>query len=153
MAVDKDTLVIGKVTVSEREHIHQSMKPLVDYVASKLADFGIAKGDVFFARNNQEMIDALRKGKVDWVTDSTFSALILSEKTEAKIVLKRWHSRGSDYHGVIIVKKDSSVKGINDLRGKTIAFEDVGSTSSYFLPFMEFLNNGITPVHNKHESI
>jgi len=145
----KDTLVIGKVTVSERKNTYQSMKPLVDFVATQLSGYGITKGDVFFTNTNEEMTAALLAGKVDWVTDSTFSAIILSEKTGAKIALKRWKADVSDYHSVIIVKKNSSIKNIHDLRGNVIAFEDIGSTSAYYLPFMVFIKNGMMPVQKE----
>ena len=149
----KDTLVIGKVTVSERQKTYNSMKPLLDFVIAQLGDAGIKKGEIFFASSNQEMIYALISGKVDWITDSAFSALIMSEKTGAEIALKRYKSGVADYHSVILVKNNREIESIEDLRVRTIAFEDIGSTSAYFLPFVEFLKHGITPVPEKNNKL
>ncbi len=141
----KDTLVLGKVTVSERKQIFKTMKPLLDHVVKNMAEFGITKGEIFFASSNEEMIYALMTGRVDWVSETLFSALILSEKAGSEIVLKRVRG-GDDYRSIILVNNNSEIKKICDLKGKTIAFEDPGSTSAYFLPYLELLENNFKPV-------
>jgi phosphonate transport system substrate-binding protein len=40
----------------------------------------------------------------------------------------------AEYQSLIFTKRGSETKGLADLRGKIIAFEDPGSTSGYFLP-------------------
>jgi len=147
-------LVIGKVTVTERQKSYAELKPMVEYVAGQLSEYGIEKGEVYFANNNQEMTYALLTGKVDWVTDSIFSALIISEKSGAKIDLKRVKAEGSDYRSLILVKNESKITGITDLVGKTIAFEDVGSSSAYYMPYIELVKYGITPeIKNNNGSL
>jgi phosphonate transport system substrate-binding protein len=50
------------------------------------------------------------------------------------------------YHSVIITKKGSGLKTIEDLKGKTYAFNDPNSTSGYLVPMTYFLNElGIVP--------
>lgn len=46
------------------------------------------------------------------------------------------------YHTIIFVHNDSEIQSLEDLVGKTIAFEDAGSTSAYFLPSAELLSKG-----------
>jgi phosphonate transport system substrate-binding protein len=52
------------------------VKPIVDYVASQMADLGITEGSILVAKDRQEMIKFLNEGKVDWTTDSVISSLI-----------------------------------------------------------------------------
>ena len=47
-----------------------------------------------------------------------------------------------EYHSVFIVKKNSSIKKLNDFYGKIIAFEDPGSTSAYLLPKAYLIQKG-----------
>ncbi|RDH82455.1 MAG: hypothetical protein DIZ80_09185 [endosymbiont of Galathealinum brachiosum] len=58
--------------------------------------------------------------------------------------LKRVHAEGSDYRSLIIVKKESKISEIMDLKGKTIAFEDIGSSSAYFMPYIELVKYGVS---------
>ncbi|RDH82456.1 MAG: hypothetical protein DIZ80_09190 [endosymbiont of Galathealinum brachiosum] len=88
-SVAGNVLTIGKVTATEREKTYSELKPMVDYVAGKLSEYGIKKGEVYFANNNQEMIYALLTGKVDWVTDSMFSALIMAEKSSSNEYMQK----------------------------------------------------------------
>jgi phosphonate transport system substrate-binding protein len=49
------------------------------------------------------------------------------------------------YKSIIIARKDSPIKSINDLKGHTYAFVDPGSTSGYMVPAAAFKKLGITP--------
>ena len=49
----------------------------------------------------------------------------------------------STYHGLIFVRKDSGINGIEDMKGKTFAFVDKATTAGYLLPLAYFKHNGI----------
>jgi phosphonate transport system substrate-binding protein len=49
----------------------------------------------------------------------------------------------STYHGIIFVRKDSGIRGIEDMRGKRFAFVDKATTAGYLLPLYYFKKNGI----------
>jgi phosphonate transport system substrate-binding protein len=48
----------------------------------------------------------------------------------------------AEYHALIFTSKGGEIKRLEDLRGKTIAFEDPGSTSGHFLPKFFFSRKG-----------
>ena len=50
------------------------------------------------------------------------------------------------YHLVILVRSDSNIHKLDDLRGSRIAFEDRGSTSGFFLPYVEMIKAGLNLV-------
>ncbi|GIW22853.1 MAG: hypothetical protein KatS3mg068_1860 [Candidatus Sericytochromatia bacterium] len=47
--------------------------------------------------------------------------------------------------GAIIVRKDSNINTLKDLKGKRFAFGDPISTSSHIFPKMLLIKNGINP--------
>ncbi len=49
------------------------------------------------------------------------------------------------YNSLIIVRKDSSIKGISDLAGKSFAFTDKSSTSGYLYPLLMLTAAKINP--------
>jgi phosphonate transport system substrate-binding protein len=59
------------------------------------------------------------------------------------LLLRRWKSGMADYHSVIFTRRNGGVKRLEDLKGKTIIFEDAGSTSGYLLPKLFLLRRGL----------
>ena len=80
------------------------------------------------------MINYLKTGRLDWVNETAFSALIFQEKAGAELLLRRWKKGRAQYRCVFITRKDSGINKLEDLIGKKIALEDPGSTTGYFLP-------------------
>ena len=136
------TLVIGRVSDNPKKH-HKSLKPIVDYVAGQMKDLGIVHGEVLMAKDNREMIKYLKEGKVDWVTETPFSAIIFSVETRAEMILRRWKKGVPDYYTVFTAHKNSGINSIADLKGKKIAFEDPGSTTAYFVPMSIIRKEGL----------
>ena len=138
----QEVLVLGKVSTDPHQH-YQHLKNMVDYVAARMQDLGIRRGEVLIARDNQQMIQYLREGKVDWVGETVFSGILFEQKANAEILLRRWKKGVPTYRTVFITRKDSGIRQLSDLIGKTIAFEDPGSTSAYFIPVAELLSAGL----------
>ena len=76
--VNAETLVIGRVS-AEPEKTYRQLKPILDYVVSKLHDVGITDGSVVVAKDQSEMISYLKQGKVDWLQKGVFDALVSSK--------------------------------------------------------------------------
>jgi len=135
-------LVIGRV-YEDPTHAYKEVKPIVDYVAGHLGDLGITEGSLLVARNRQEMVKFIKEGKVDWTTDSVISSLIYSEKTGADILLRRWAGGVPTYYSVMFTRKDSGINAPKDLKGKKIAFQNPGSTSSFYIPVATLTKAGL----------
>jgi len=140
----RSTLVIGKVSNNPKKH-YAYFKPIADYVVSKMSDLGIREAEVLFAKNDEEMIRYLTAGRIDWVSESVFSALKYQEEADAELLLRKWKKGVPDYHTVFIVRKDSGITKLSDLIGKKLALEDAGSTTAFFLPMVELLQHQLTP--------
>ena len=142
----KQTLIIGRVSDDPGKHI-KHLQPIGEYAVSKLGDLGINKVKIVFARDNQEMINLIKTGQIDWVTESVYSALIYEQQARARIFLTRWKKNRHEYHSVFITRNDSGIKSLKQLQGKTLALEDKGSTSGFFLPVIELMKNNIPLIY------
>lgn len=132
-ATDGHTLVIGKISPNPKKH-YRYLKPIADYVVARMGDLGYTKAKVLMAKDNRQMARYLRRGKVDWVTETPFSSMILKEKAGAELLVRKWKKGVPEYHTVFFVRRDSGITSLADLKGKTIAFEDPGSTSAFYIP-------------------
>lgn len=136
------TLVIGKVSPNPKKHYHY-LKPMAQYVVDQMQDLGIDRVKVLMAKNNRQMARYLRRGKVDWVTETVFSAIEFEQKANAESLLLK-HKKGvASYHTVFFARKDSGINSLQDLKGKVITFEDPGSTSGFFIPASILLEAGL----------
>ncbi len=135
------TITIGSISDNPREEI-LAFQPVIDYLRKRLGHHGITQGEVKVVDTMKKMIDLLKDKKVDLFIDSPFPALYICKKSDAEPLLRRWKKGVEKYHSIIFVKKDSNIKGIEDLKGKMIAFEEPFSTSGYFLPKAAILKMG-----------
>ena len=76
-------LVLGRISDDPRRHYEQ-LKPLIDYVVPRMKDVGITEGRVLMARDPQQMMSYLRRGKVDWVTETPGTGLLLADRAGAR---------------------------------------------------------------------
>lgn len=137
----KQTLVIGKVTENPKKH-YRYMKPIADYVVGHMKDLGIREAKVLMAKDIRQMASYLKQDKVDWVTETCFPAVILQEKADAEILLRKWKKGVPEYHTIFFTRQDSGIDSLDNIQGKTIAFEDPGSTTAYFIPAWILLQRG-----------
>jgi len=91
------------------------------------------------------MIELLRTGKVDFVAETAFSAILYEELAGAEILLRQWKGGQASYRAFFFTRIDSSIQRIEDLAGKLIAFEDPGSTSGYLVPKATIIDHGLAP--------
>ena len=65
-----------------------------------------------------------------------FMQCYIAKQSGAVPVLRQWKYGEADYAGLIVVKKDSGINSLSDLKGKIISFEEPHSTSATVLPRM-----------------
>jgi len=135
-------LVLGRISDDPRRHYEQ-LKPLIDYVVPRMKDVGITEGRVLMARDPQQMMSYLRRGKVDWVTETPGTGLLLADKAGARPLLLTERSGSREYRSVIFTHRDSGITELSQLRGRTIAFQSPSSTSAYLVPAMVLRAQGL----------
>lgn len=141
-ATEPGVLVLGRISDDPAAHYDQ-LKPLLDYVVQRMGDVGIREGRVLMARDLRQMESYLRRGRVDWVTETAGSAMALQTRAGARPLLLTERSGVGSYHTVFITRRDSGIEGLDDLRGRSIAFQNPTSTSAYFVPAMTLIERGL----------
>ncbi|MDD3447681.1 MAG: phosphate/phosphite/phosphonate ABC transporter substrate-binding protein [Gammaproteobacteria bacterium] len=136
------TLVIGKVSSNPRKH-YLRLKPMVDYVAERMGALGITRGEVLMARDNAQMIQYLREGRVDWVTETLYSAVLYERAGVAESILRKWKKGVAEYRTLFFTRMDSDIRTLADLRGRRLGLEDPGSTTAFFEPLMILRDEGL----------
>jgi phosphonate transport system substrate-binding protein len=138
---DADVLVLGRISDDPKAHYRQ-LKVLLDYVVPRMADVGIREGRILMARDAQQMASYLRRGRVDWVTETAATGVMLQERAGARPLLMTERDGVSRYHTVFVSRRDSGVHSLEDLAGRSVAFQRQNSTSAYFAPAAELLARG-----------
>jgi phosphonate transport system substrate-binding protein len=135
-------LVLGRISDDPRRHYEQ-LQPLLDYVVPRMKSVGITEGRVLMARDTQQMMSYLRRGKVDWVTETPGTGLLLADRAGARPLLLTERSGAREYRSVIFTRRDSGITSLAQLQGKTIAFQSPSSTSAYLVPAMALREQGL----------
>jgi phosphonate transport system substrate-binding protein len=147
-------LVGGPATAQTSLHLAltPSQKPTDLLVAGEA--FGAALGKlvgipirVTVASDYAAVVEALRNRTADLAFVHPAGYVLANREAKAMIVAKdQWHGNTS-YTSRIYVRKESGLKTLEDLRGKTIAFVDPSSTSGYVYPMVMLIQKGL--VRNK----
>jgi phosphonate transport system substrate-binding protein len=89
------------------------------------------------------VVEALRNKTADMAFVHPAGYVFASREAKAQIVaVDVWHGKTS-YTSRFYVRKDSGLKSLEELRGKTIAFVDPGSTSGYVYPMVTLIKKGL----------
>jgi phosphonate transport system substrate-binding protein len=130
-----NTLTLGIVAEINQQEVADHFRDFVRYVARKISSAPMIEGRVKVTATPAQLADLLRQKEVDFYMDSPYPTYIINSVQGAgKLLLRRWKRGMAEYESLIFTKRDGETKGLADLRGKIIAFEDPGSTSGYFLP-------------------
>ena len=141
-AESSGVLVLGRVSDDPKSQYEQ-MKALLDYVVERMGDVGIREGRILMARDSVQMASYLRRGRVDWVSETASAGMLLHQRAGADTLALSERNGIRRYHTIYFARRDSSIKSIDQLRGHRIAFQNRTSTSAYFIPAMESLELGL----------
>lgn len=136
-------LVIGRISTNVRKHWPR-LDAMASYLAAELAPFGVAGVEVKMVDTMEEMREMLRAGEIDLFSETAFAAIELTQDGSAEMLLREWKSGVSDYHTVIFARRDSGIDSLDDLVGRTMSFEDRGSTSGYLVPRANMAQHGLS---------
>lgn len=140
---DSRAITLGLISEINQSAIEEHFRDFVRYVARRLAMGPEGDAKVIIAPTAFELVKQLEQRSVDFYMESAYPTYTLNYVHNAgKTLLRRWKGGMAEYQSLIITKRDSGVKRLADLRGKTMIFEDPGSTSGYLLPKLFLARNG-----------
>jgi phosphonate transport system substrate-binding protein len=135
-------LVLGSISNEPNDEMRDWM-PFASYLGSALAPDGISRGRIIIADSSKRMAELLSAGQVDLYIDSPIVTLLVSELSGSRLMARRWKGGKATYKSVIIVRQDSGITNLRDLRGKRIAYQERYSTTGYLLPHLALLEAGL----------
>ena len=98
---------------------------------------------LYVAADYAGVIEALRSQTVDLAFVHPVAYVLANREARARILVKSVRGGSAFYTARFFVLKDSGLKTVEDLRGKTIAFVDPASTSGYIYPMVFLMKRGL----------
>ena len=140
----------------DREKNDATYRPLADYLSAKLGK----KVQLRTVDSWEGLAKSLANNETDIALLGPWGYVLANNESGAQAVSTVLYDGKPEYFAHIIVGPGSTAKSIEDLKGKTFAFGDKGSTSGYLIPFYMMQKKGIDPekyfskvIHTKHPAI
>ncbi|WP_299873925.1 PhnD/SsuA/transferrin family substrate-binding protein [uncultured Sulfitobacter sp.] len=141
LSVAAETWKLAVTDVEGMERLQLEWGPFKDALEA-------ATGDTFefYAVNSRTAAaEALRGETVDFVVSGPAEYVVVNKLTNATPLIGLGRP---DYHCAIIVRADSGINVPADLKGKKVAFGDIGSTSNMLCPMQVLADHGVDPVND-----
>ena len=130
----RDSLRIAFIAYEDPNRLSDDVQPVVEYLEQRLG----RKVEHFAATDYAGVVEALRNETADVGFMGPLQYIIAHHHAGAYPILGEVYGDSPTYHSRIFVRKDSGIRSIEDLRGKTIAFVDPISSSGYMYPLEIF---------------
>ncbi|NNF66341.1 MAG: phosphate/phosphite/phosphonate ABC transporter substrate-binding protein [Gammaproteobacteria bacterium] len=139
--VEETVLVLGAIH-QDLEGRYSELRPMADYIASKLAEHNVSRVDVMVVEDRRRLARMMRDGRIDWISENAATTVYLQEAANVEILARKWKQGAPQFRSVFFTRVDSGVNELNDLVGRTIAFLQPDSTAGHLLPAAELILDG-----------
>jgi phosphonate transport system substrate-binding protein len=147
--VEVKTLTLGMVSETHQKEIEEHFRDFVRYVARKLSSGREIEAKVVTAATPVEFANLLKQRKIDFYMESAYPTYVINSVHGAgKLLLRRWKSGMAEYYSVIFTRRNGGIKNLEELKGKSIVFEDPGSSSGYLMPKLFLQRRGLKLTEN-----
>jgi phosphonate transport system substrate-binding protein len=140
----------------DREKNDATYRPLAEYLSAKLN----RRVELRTVDSWEGLAKSLANGETDMALMGPWGYVLANNEAGAQVVSTILYDDKPEYFGIIVTHPNSGINSIADLKGKTFAFGDKGSTSGYLIPRHFFMTQGITPekyfkkvIYTKHQAI
>lgn len=144
------SLTVGFIPSQNAQILNAKVKHLQQLLSNELE----VPVKVHIATNYNTMIEGLKSKKIDIAFISPVSYTLAHDAHAADVLLKskgylvdnkgnQTHHLVDYYRSQIVVRKDSNINHLKDLKDKKIALQDVESTSGYIYPLATLMEKGI----------
>lgn len=143
MARAQQVLTVGLIPSEDSRAMIANSQAMMDML-SKALGFAVKP---FVAADYNGVIEALRSKRLDVAYLGPFSYVLGTTVAdiEAFAVAETKKAGRTSYHSQIVTHKETGIKTVADLKGKTFAFVDPSSTSGHLFPKAGLLKAGFNP--------
>ncbi|MEM5475674.1 PhnD/SsuA/transferrin family substrate-binding protein [Pacificibacter sp. AS14] len=136
-----DTFKLAVTDVEGMERLLVEWGPFKDALEAATGD----SFEFFAVPSRTAAAEALRGETVDFVVTGPAEYVVINKLTNATPLIGLGRP---DYHCAIVVRADSGINVPEDLKGKKVAFGDIGSTSNMLCPMQVLADHGVDPVND-----
>lgn len=137
----KDNFIIGLIPEMNVFKQQQRFQPLADYLTGKIG----VKVELTMLSRYGNIVQRLSDANVDAAFLGSFTGALAISQLRVEPLVRPINLDGtSTYHGHIFVRKDSGIKTVEDMRGKTMAFVERATTAGYIFPLAYIKRHGVT---------
>ena len=140
----------------DRERNDATYRPLAQYLEAQLG----RKVELRTVDSWEGLAKSLANGETDLALMGPWGYVLAHHAARAQVVSTILYDGKPEYFALMITHPDSGIRSVADLKGKTFAFGDKGSTSGYLIPLHYFMTQGIDPetyfakvLYTKHQAI
>lgn len=140
----------------DKERNDTTYRPLAQHLSAKLGrPVELRTVDTW-----EGLAKSLANGETDLALMGPWGYVLAHHTAKAQVVSTILYDGKPEYFALIVTNPDSGIKTVADLKGRTFAFGDKGSTSGYLIPLHYFNSQGIDPetyfskvLYTKHQAI
>lgn len=140
----------------DKEKNDATYKPLAAYLSKKLGrEIKLRTVDTW-----EGLAKSLAASETDMALMGPWGYVLANHQAGAEAVATILYQGKPEYFAIMVTNPKSGISAIEDLKGKTFAFGDKGSTSGYLIPFHEFYKRGLAVdkyfskvIYTKHQAI
>lgn len=140
----------------DKDKNNATYRPLADFLARQLGrPVELATVDSW-----EGLAKSLANGETDLALMGPWGYVLANHEAGAQVVATILYDGKPEYHAIMVTHPASGIDSPADLKGRTFAFGDKGSTSGYLIPLHYFLSQGIDPeryfaksLHTSHQAI
>ncbi len=136
----KKNIIIAVLPCSDVEMTFKKFHPLITYLKQQTG-FDV---EIMVPRDDAEFEWAIKNGDIDFALQDFHTYIRLARLYKKDALIRALTREGeTSQRGAIIVRKDSSINTIKDLRGKTVMFGPKLSATKWIAAKEVFKENGI----------
>lgn len=134
-----ERLVLGMVPFHESDRLIRSLDPLAEMLSERLG----RPVSATVATAPEALVEGLRSRKVDVGIFGPFALVLAEQRAEAIVILNSIRNGRDSYRAQFIVRADSGIESLADLKGKVWAVPGLTSTSGYLFPRLALAEAGV----------
>lgn len=137
-----EVLRVGRIPYLDPRKMVNIYEPMMEYLKKEV---GAKEVRLVLTPDYNTLTRFMKENKIDIAWHGTFAYPKARRESGGRAVLMPIWSGKPTYKGAIMVRADSGINSVAQLKGKSFAFTEKSSASGYFLPKIFLLENGIDP--------
>ena len=140
----------------DKEKNDATYRPLAEHLSRQLG----RPVKLYTVDTWEGLAKSLANGETDIALMGPWGYVLANHVAGAQAVASILYDGKPEYYAIMVTHPKSGIRSIADLKGRTFAFGDKGSTSGYLIPYHHFQKNGIDPdkylgrvLNTKHQAI